>query len=292
MHNHRLPALKALLTLQAVVKYQSISQAAKALFVTHSAVSQTIKQLEQSLGGKLFTRVGRNIVATANTLAYVAQLNEHLEGIAHATKAFQLREAPDTITLKMVSTLALRWFIPKLTMLQAQHPTIKIKLVTESVSDINDLPNDVDAAIGFATDNAFANLYRHKLHASELVLVCKTAHQSPQQVVTENMAIYADTGLRVNDWQHWCYANNVAQPLNDKKIMLPNSALALEALSAGAGVMVTQKIFVQQLLDLELLHETSKPVVNPAQGYYFYCRPEQIHRPSIRLLLDWLLFET
>lgn len=292
MDHHKLPPLKALLTLQAVVKHQSISKAAKELFVTHSAVSQNIKQLEQSLGSKLFTRVGRNIVPTSNTLLYVSQLSECLEGIAKATKAFQLREAPDSITLKMVSTLALRWFIPKLTMLQAQHPSLKIKLVTEPVSDINDLPNDVDAAIGFASENAFVNLYHRKLHASELVLLSKNAYLSPQQALLENVTIYTDTPLRAQDWRDWCLANDVLIPASDKKLVLPNSALALEALSAGAGVMVTQKIFVQQLLELELLHRIGEPVTDSGHGYYFYCRPEQIQRPSIKLLLDWLLTQT
>lgn len=289
MNYHRLPSLKSLLTLQSVVKHQSISKAAKELFVTHSAVSQNIKQLEQNLAAKLFTRVGRNIVPTANTLAYVAQLSEYIQGIAQATKAFQLREAPDTITLKMVSTLALRWFIPKLTVLQSQHPTLKIKLVTESVSDVNNLPREVDAAIGFAPQNAFANLYQRKLHASELILVSKTAYVSPQHALLENVPICADTPLRADDWRDWCVANDVPQPAGDKKLVLPNSALALEALSGGAGIMVTQQIFVQQLLELELLYGIGEAVIDPTHGYYFYCQPEQIQRPSIRLLLDWLL---
>lgn len=292
MDHHSLPPLKALLTLQAVVKHQSISKAAKELFVTHSAVSQNIKQLEQNLGGKLFTRVGRNIVPTANTLVYVSQLSECLEGIAKATKAFQLREAPDTITLKMVSTLALRWFIPKLTVLQSQHPTLKIKLVTEQVSDVNNLPSEVDAAIGFASENAFVNLYQRKLHASELVLLSNNAYLSPQQALLENVPIYTDTPLRAQDWRDWCLANDVPLPDSDKKLVLPNSALALEALSAGAGVMVTQRIFVQQLIALELLHKIGESVVDNAHGYYFYCRRDQIHRPSIRLLLDWLISNT
>jgi LysR family glycine cleavage system transcriptional activator len=289
MNYHRLPSLKALITLQAVVKHQSISKAAKELFVTHSAVSQIIKQLEQHLAGKLFTRVGRNIVPTANTLAYVDQLSECIQGIAQATKAFQLREAPDTITLKMVSTLALRWFIPKLTVLQSQHPALKIKLVTEAVSDVNNLPREVDAAIGFAAENAFPNLYQSKLHASELILVSNTAYLSSQQAFLENIPIYADTPLRADDWRNWCIANNVPLPAEEKKLVLPNSALALEALSGGAGIMVTQQIFVQQLLELELLHTIGESVIDPTHGYYFYCQPEQIERPSIRLLLDWLL---
>lgn len=292
MSYHRLPSLKSLLTLHAVVKHGSISKAASELFVTHSAVSQTIKLLENNLSVKLFIRVGRNIVPTENTLAYVALCNEYVQGIADATKALQMRETPDTITIKMVSSLALRWFIPKLTVLQSQHPTLKIKLITETVSNLTYMPNQVDIAIGFAAETSFGDLFHCQLQASQLILVSKVPYDTAQQAILENSILCTDTPIRVNDWRDWCLAMGTPLPEDHKKIMLPNSALALEALSAGAGIMVTQRIFVQQLLELEQLHVIDKSVVDPSHGYYFYCRGEQIQRPAVKLLLDWLLYQT
>jgi len=84
MPSSRLPPLQALLTLQAVLRYQSVSRAADELCVTHSAVSQTIKQLEQMLGQKLFDKVGRNIQPRPLTLQYMQDISQKLPMIFSA----------------------------------------------------------------------------------------------------------------------------------------------------------------------------------------------------------------
>ena len=58
MYKH-LPPLKALRVFEAVARNMSFSQAAQELFVTQSAVSHQVRQLEQFLGKKLFIRQGK-----------------------------------------------------------------------------------------------------------------------------------------------------------------------------------------------------------------------------------------
>ena len=69
-------------TFCTVARHGSISAAANELFVSQSAVSQSIKQLETALGGKLFTRGARGVTLTAEGQAvynYAKNASELLE---------------------------------------------------------------------------------------------------------------------------------------------------------------------------------------------------------------------
>jgi len=274
--------------LAAVTKYSSISRAAKALNITHSAVSQSIKQLEHMLGYPLLVKSGRNIAPTDNAKQYVDEISGALNQLAMATKQFQQREGSNTITVKMVTTLALRWFIPLLTLLKASHPELTIKVVAEPGSDIDNLPLNVDAGIGYGHQHNFTDLHSTKLADSELLLVSHKQYADIASALAENSAIYVESPLRINDWTHWCQHNNIAEPNAVNRLVFPNSAQALEAVSAGMGILVTQHIFVKPMLKTSLLFQLGQTVIEDRQGYYFYCLPEQIHHLALANLEQWL----
>ena len=60
MPNPRLP-LQTITAFRAVAELQNLRAAADQLHLTHSAVSQQIKLLEQQIGFELFDRCGRRI---------------------------------------------------------------------------------------------------------------------------------------------------------------------------------------------------------------------------------------
>ncbi|SEL19441.1 DNA-binding transcriptional regulator, LysR family [Colwellia chukchiensis] len=284
----RLPSLKALQTLQAVVTHKSISQAAKSLNLTHSAVSQSIKQLEEVLGYKVLLKDGRNIAPTKNADEYVREINDALTHLSLATQRFKQREGSNIVTLKMVTSLAMRWFIPQLNELKMAFPALDIRLVSEHFSDIDDLPFDVDAGVGYGLEKDFMQLHSHKVSSSELLLLSQRPYCNIAQALQENTAIYVASELRKNDWQAWCQALGIEQPSHDKRLVLPNSAQALEAVTSGVGVLVSQSIFVKPMLKTKLLYQIGGSVVNDNQGYYFYYRPEQINHSALTALAHWL----
>jgi len=70
----RLPPLNGLRAFEAVSRLGSLSAAARALGVTHGAVSQQIRGLEQALQVPLFVHEGRRLQLTESGRALVPQI--------------------------------------------------------------------------------------------------------------------------------------------------------------------------------------------------------------------------
>jgi LysR family transcriptional regulator, glycine cleavage system transcriptional activator len=68
-----LPPLETLRVFEVACRHGSYSEAARELHVTHSAVSQRIRQLEEDLGLTLFERQGNRMVPTGSGCRRVSQ---------------------------------------------------------------------------------------------------------------------------------------------------------------------------------------------------------------------------
>src|SRR5882757_4055550 len=93
----RLPPLQTLRSLEAAARLLNFTAAAEELHVTQSAVSQQIRQLEQSLGKRLFHRLTRRLALTEEGEIFVAATRRALALIAQA--AAELGNGPRSIDL-------------------------------------------------------------------------------------------------------------------------------------------------------------------------------------------------
>ena len=75
----RIPPVQCLLTFEALARLRSVTQAADELFVTPSAVSHRVKQLEQIIGVKLFGRADFSL--TVEGIEYLTHVREGLASL-------------------------------------------------------------------------------------------------------------------------------------------------------------------------------------------------------------------
>ncbi len=100
------PPVASLRSFEAVARLGSVTQAAHELSVTHSAVSQHIKQLEALVGVTLFIRHGRGVRITEEGRLYALQIREALQHIADATRMVQIKPRTLEVTLATLPPLA------------------------------------------------------------------------------------------------------------------------------------------------------------------------------------------
>jgi LysR family glycine cleavage system transcriptional activator len=85
-----IPPLTALRCFEAVARLGGVTQAARELHVTHSAVSQQIKVLEDAMGVTLFIREARGLRLTEEGRLYALDIRAALRDITQAAR----RRAP------------------------------------------------------------------------------------------------------------------------------------------------------------------------------------------------------
>src|ERR1700712_3762329 len=123
---HPLPPLNALRAFEAAARLGSFKAAAAELGVTHGAVSQQVRLLEDWLRAPLFERSNRRVTLTPAGRVYLCEVGQALDRVASATAKYG--EIGTTILrVNAPATFSLRWLVPKIAEFQAQYPQIKVR---------------------------------------------------------------------------------------------------------------------------------------------------------------------
>ena len=167
------PPVASLRSFEAVARLGSVTQAAHELSVTHSAVSQHIKQLEALVGVTLFIRHGRGVRITEEGRLYALQIREALQHIADATRMVQIKPRTLEVTLATLPSFGCHWLLPRLARFQTRHPQIAVRLLT-SLAVVNLQQEGIDLAIRMGQGDWEGMESRH-LFADEQLVVAAPA---------------------------------------------------------------------------------------------------------------------
>ncbi len=130
----------------------SFSKAANELYMTQSAVSQAIKQLETSINMILFKRTSKGVELTEAgniLLKYTSSAMELLETGLHRIEALKSLDEGE-IKIGASDTISAYYLLPRLEMFHRLYPNIKIKIINRVTSDSIELLKNgkVDIAFG------------------------------------------------------------------------------------------------------------------------------------------------
>ena len=122
-----------LIAFAAVAEERSFTRAAARLNVSQSALSHTIKGLEQRLGLRLLTRTTRTVAPTLEGEDLLATLNPCFEKIENRLQALNDTQGEPTGTVRIVGVEyaieSLLW--PKLSPVLKQYPSVNVEFVMD-----------------------------------------------------------------------------------------------------------------------------------------------------------------
>lgn len=291
------PPLKSLYAFIAVADTGSMTKAAEVLSVSHSAISQAIKSLESLIGQPLFQRIGRQVRLNPIGQQYYNDIAPALKTIVDATDAVTQKPHSHQITLNMINSLAIHWWVPRVNNFQHFAPNVDIRL-SNLAGPFNLTQEGVDVAIIHGKTDEWQDYYCEKLGDDELLLVCSPQlldssqpKPSAAELLQHYPAIYAQNLRRKNDWSVWCQGNNVPAPKQHNNLNFMVSVHAIQAAIQKLGVFVTHRLFVRDEIKHGFLVEIGKPVTNPHQEFFFVCRPEKLRNDNVLKLKSWVCKE-
>ncbi|CAJ1184042.1 HTH-type transcriptional regulator CynR [Companilactobacillus paralimentarius] len=118
-----------------VANQESITKAAKILYVSQPAVSKTIKQLEDELSTKLFDRTGRTLKLNRAGKLFYSYVNDSLEelnrGISAVKGGLDQTQYPISLLMEVASP-----FIPSIvTSIQEKFPNVRLNIAQHNVRE-------------------------------------------------------------------------------------------------------------------------------------------------------------
>lgn len=116
---------------ESVARNESISKASEELFISQPAVSQSIKKLEETIGGELFNRTKFGVRLTSEGKAFYEYIKKGLDYIENGERIFSSLKNLEVGTIKIgaSATLTKHILMPYLEKFHKLYPHINIEIV-------------------------------------------------------------------------------------------------------------------------------------------------------------------
>lgn len=284
----RLPSLNGLRAFEAAGRHCSFTRAAKELNVTQTAVSRSVRILEERLGFPLFVRQASALQLTARGKALLAGLTDAFDSIAKLTDDVAAMRSGPVVTVGVGPTLAANWLIPRLGGFHISHPDIEVRIVTGGATrPIHDdwtctIRRDARVQSGYTADQLFPSV---------TVPVCtpEIAH-SLQSLGDLGDATLIQVSSMSDDWPLWFKVAGLrGRPTGG--ISFESNALAMQAVFDGVGVAIAQLPYVSAALTSGRLVAPFSVFAHTPDTWLLEYRKVRKHDPALKKFRKWMLRE-
>ena len=280
-----LPPLSSLRAFAAVAELGGFSQAARVLNVTHAAVAQQVRALEQALDTPLVTRDGRGMALSAEGQQLAQALLDGFGTVAAGIGALRANGSDRPVRITLTASFATQWLMPRLKEFWDLHPDIALSLHPDA--RVVDLRRDgMDLGIRYGNGDwpgvtsRFLAPARMAIAAAPDLLAGRTALSEAEMQGME--------WILARDWpeqENYLKSLGLA-PEALSRTDFVNEELSLAAARQGLGLVVESLALMEDDLEegrLVLLHDSKDKL--PA---YFIVTQPGPQRAATRAFLKWL----
>ena len=286
----RLPSLNGLRAFEAAARHLSFTKAAQELNVTQTAVSHQIRRLEEELGLRLFVRQSRALTLTPQPADYLPNIRAAFQDLRTATDRL-LRTGNDRVlTISTLTSLAVKWLLPRLSTFQEKHPEIDVRITT-STEVVDFRSSNVDAAVRYGRGQ-WPGVHAEWLMAEQLFPVCSpkllTGARALKQPEDLARATLLHTSTTRDDWRVWLTAAGLPiQIAQNPSLTFDLAFMTVQAAIDGLGVAMGHTAYVaDDIANGRLV--VPFDISAPSAGYYFVVPVDRPVTPVIGAFRDWL----
>ncbi|MET1255753.1 LysR substrate-binding domain-containing protein [Aliikangiella maris] len=288
----KLPPLNSLKAFEAVARLSSITEAANELYVSHSSISQHIRQLESYFDQKLFIREGRGLRPTEQAKVYLKYVRSCFDQLAVASELLAYRGNRKIISVNATPSFALRWFIPRSSEFQINHPNIELRVSVSNNDGVAHLNEPFDVIfrrepIRLTDYQSFLLFADQSTPVMSPTLYDSLRPESVEDLLKGNLMHMRS---RPQLWHDWF--NRFAKKIDNNKVnfgpFYDHFFLSLQAAISGHGIAIGPYALIEDDLKSKQLVAPFPDKVVDNHGFHVAIREELLtHRLSYEFL-QWL----
>lgn len=280
-----IPSLAGLRAFEATARLNSFSAAGRELNVTHAAIAQHVRGLEDFFSQSLLYRQGRKMELTPSGQRLAQSLSEGFLTIQAGINDLHAESDNRPLKVTLTPSFAESWLMPRLGEFWAKHPDIELTLLPSI--GLTDLRRDgVDLAIRYGK-GVWSGYHTELLASAQFVVVatetyikgCKTYKMSD----LSNMKWLLESDRQ--DQVLWAEE----QGLDLSKVeaaKFPTATLTHLAARAGYGAAIVTRAIVERDLESGALVELFA-AESSTLGYYLVTRKEAQSK-NLTAFIKWL----
>ncbi|EOW1882928.1 LysR family transcriptional regulator, partial [Yersinia enterocolitica] len=239
--------LNSLRAFEAAARQLSFTKAAIELNVTHAAISQQVKALEQRLNCRLFIRISRGLVLTTEGENLLPILNDSFDRIADTLDRFSAGIMREKVRVGVVGTFATGYLLSRLRDFQQHSPHVDILLSTHN-NRVDVVAEGLDYAIRYG-NGAWHGTESQFLCDAPLAPLCAPSLAKNLRHPTDLQKFMLLRSYRRDEWSAWFAAAGGSVPSPSQQIMMFDSSVSmLEAAQAEIGIALAPPAMFMHLL--------------------------------------------
>lgn len=246
-----LPPLELLRSFEAAARRLSFTLAAGELYLTQSAVSRQIQQLEASLGVLLFERRHRALALTEAGGVLQRAVTDSLERLRDATARVRASAAPRQVAITTTPGFASLWLIPKLARFTGTHPQVDVRV--SATLDALDLDiSRLDLAVRFSPIDRGVG---PALFEESIIPLCSPQLAASLRELSDFAGVtlltveYPDhSKAPTAEWEPWLKVMGLEDLRMKSTLRFTQYADAVAAAVAGQGVVIGRLPLLRELV--------------------------------------------
>lgn len=289
-------ALSDIVAFLAVARERSFTKAAAQLGVSPSALSHTVRRLEERLGVRLLMRTTRNVTTTDAGEQLVGSAGPHVEGIDEAIERLGEFRAQPAGSLRITTGdhAAEDVILPAIMGLLARYPALKIE-ISVNLGMVDIVAERFDAGVRLG-ETVAQDMIAVKIGPDmEMAAVASPAYfesagipRTPHQLAEHNcINLRFPTHGGLYAWEF----EKRGRPLNvrvEGQLTVNDIALARQAALAGRGIAYLPEDYVADAIEAGALSRVLSDWCPPFPGYHLYYPSRRQQSPAMNALIEAL----
>ena len=265
----------------------SFSQAAKNLYISQPAISQSIANLEKQLNVQLFIRNNRRILLTNEGILLHDKVNNALSIISDVEKKinqFELLE-DGQLTFGASDTFCRIYLLPVITRFKKLYPNINIKILNKTSSENIALLKSGLIDVGFVNTvkNEPTITFKKYITIHDIFVGNKKTDKvySLKDIAKLPLVLYDKTSSTRQYLEYHCSRSNIS--LNPS-IELGQHNLILESIKNGLGIGLVVKEYIAKDININVFELKLDTPLKARSVSYCHLNNNYLNRSTLRFL--------